>query len=388
MRLIQPLPPLVSILLPTYSRYKSGHLQRAVDSVLEQDFTNFELWLVDDASIDGTCEYIKQLVKTDSRVKHLRLSQNIGLPSQTLAKAFLLSQGEFIAFNFDDTVLSRNCLSTLLQPFELSPDLEMVYGGMRMHMPDGVVQYGSPPELVNLKRQNFIGNSSVMLRRSAFDRVGWYDPNIILKRSCDWDLWLRAFKCLKVKYLKDVLSDEYGQSLGDSFRRSHYLFEKLVHRYMNFERTPGLLPSDVAKSDFPVDVMPFSLTEEEEEQYSQACLEHFVRTLNFTKVAQLTTKMAFKRNSTITELTQRMGITDPLELSESTASLIGSIAYYSSKLKESQAEIYLHESSLFDTRQELGLLKDEYHQVLRSFSWQVTKPLRTIKSRYSPIREE
>jgi hypothetical protein len=149
-----------------------------------------------------------------------------------------------------------------------------------------------------------------------------------------------------------------------------------------------LQPNNVANSDFPVDIIPFPLTEEEQQQYSQACLEHFVRTLNFVKVAQVTTKMALQQNSLVTDLAQRMGIFNPLELSEQTACLIGSIAYYSSKLKETQTEIYQHESNLSDTRQELGLLKDRYHQVLRSFSWQVTKPLRTFKSRCSPLREE
>lgn len=86
--MVEKVPPLVSILLPTYSRYRTGFLTKAVDSVLSQEYSNLELWIVDDASVDGTCTYAIEAVAADSRVNHLRMEENVGLPAKPWHKHF------------------------------------------------------------------------------------------------------------------------------------------------------------------------------------------------------------------------------------------------------------------------------------------------------------
>src|SRR2546430_3881689 len=76
-----PQSPLVSVILPTYARHASGRLQRAVDSVLSQSFTNFELIIVDDGSTDGSNEFIEHCRALDPRVVHVRHELNSGLPA-------------------------------------------------------------------------------------------------------------------------------------------------------------------------------------------------------------------------------------------------------------------------------------------------------------------
>lgn len=377
------MPPLVSILLPTYSRYRTGFLTKAVDSVLSQEYSNLELWIVDDASVDGTCTYAIEAVAADSRVNHLRMAENVGLPAKTLAQAFLQSKGEYIGFNFDDTLLTADCLSTLMAEFDRNQNLDMVYGSMKMHMPDGITTYGEQPDLKILQKGNFIGNASVLLKRSAFKKCGWYDPNILLKRSCDWDLWLRAFEKLEVSFVDRVVSNEYGQSLSDSFRRSHYLFDDLVRKYMAFERSALLTPENVAKADFPVDSIPFQLSATEAEQYDLACLEHYVRTLNQEKVVDTVKRMLDRSDRNLGEFAIRIGYSQSTALADSTLSFLGSAFYYSTKLMESQNQLYELEGKLSATNEELGALKDVHHDLLRSISWRITAPLRDLKSKYS-----
>ena len=54
-----PASPAISVILPTYSRFKTGSLERAVKSVLAQDFEDFEFLIMDDGSSDGSSEYIE-----------------------------------------------------------------------------------------------------------------------------------------------------------------------------------------------------------------------------------------------------------------------------------------------------------------------------------------
>ena len=89
---------IVSVLLPTYNRNDSGLLSNAINSVLSQDFSDLELLVCDDGSIDGSAETIRKFAEQDNRVKHIRFDENVGLPAYTTAVAFTQSIGQFIAW--------------------------------------------------------------------------------------------------------------------------------------------------------------------------------------------------------------------------------------------------------------------------------------------------
>lgn len=59
--------PFLSIIVPIYNTEK--YLRQCVDSILSQDFTDYELWLIDDGSTDSSIEIIKEYAKRDSRIK-------------------------------------------------------------------------------------------------------------------------------------------------------------------------------------------------------------------------------------------------------------------------------------------------------------------------------
>jgi len=380
------MPPKISVLLPTFSRFQGGFLKRAVASIQNQTFRDWELFVVDDASFDGTANFLAQLSESDKRINHFRMEENVGLPAQTLAKAFLKTSGDFIAFNFDDTELNLDSLQLLYDKFAEQPELEMVYGDMLMHMPDGVQKFGEPPNLDKLEALNFIGNASVLIKKEAFRKIGWYDPNLILKRCCDWDLWLRAFKKLKIAYIPTVLSEEFGQAQTDSFRRCLYMFESLLRKYMLSERDEILTPEAIATNEISIDTPCENLNDQDLYEYAQVCLEHFIRTMQTKGIAKHSaTLLKLEKDPSIGRINQKIDAQIANNPGTNTTDLAtGLIFHHFNKMNLLMQNILELESALETTRQvlgqELGNLKDEHHKLLRSASWKLTYPLRKIRA--------
>src|ERR1039457_4039892 len=104
--------PDVSIILPTYCRGDNGLLKRAIDTVLSQSFSSFELIVMDDGSTDGTADLIAAYVKADDRVIHVRHDRNCGLPALRVNEGLLMARGELCAYQFDDDQWTNTFLAT------------------------------------------------------------------------------------------------------------------------------------------------------------------------------------------------------------------------------------------------------------------------------------
>lgn len=243
--------PKVSIFLPTFARYREGYLQRAIDSALAQSWENIELLVIDDGSIDGTAGYVSQLETIDPRVKHIRLEKNTGLPAYALATAYAHATGDYFAWLFDDCELQPDHIETLVGLHLGQPHLGMVYGRARAQLIDGhSFSIGEPIDIEAMKEgSNSIPNVCVLLPRSTIDKVGWYDPHVILKRFCDWDLWLRIAAEFEIGYIDRMLATEYGVGLPGSLGRLHQENMNLARQYSRTSRNQRLAPASLTLED-------------------------------------------------------------------------------------------------------------------------------------------
>lgn len=91
--------PKISIIVPTYNR--SEFLIRCVDSVLEQDYENLEIIIINDCSTDNTSEVVKSKYGNNNKVVYIENETNLG-PGGNRQKAYLKSKGEYIIFADDD----------------------------------------------------------------------------------------------------------------------------------------------------------------------------------------------------------------------------------------------------------------------------------------------
>lgn len=85
--------PLVSVIMPAYNAEK--YVGQAIESILNQSYKNFEFIIVNDGSIDGTAEIIKNFIKQDKRIVVIKNEQNIGV-TKSLNKALESVKGKYV----------------------------------------------------------------------------------------------------------------------------------------------------------------------------------------------------------------------------------------------------------------------------------------------------
>jgi len=228
---------LISIILPTYNRAKLIH--RAINSVINQIYQEFQLIIVDDASIDNTEEIIKTY--KDSRIYYIKLNNNMG-PAGSRNIGIKYSEGEYLAFIDSDDEWFPEKLEKQLEIFLKYNDknLGMVYTDMIRISKENQKTYWRSPDFKtenkNLyeKSLNYgvenIGISTAMIKRKCFEKVGFFDLN--LKRLEDLEFFIRLSKYFNFYHLNIPLvyyyQTEYSvsSSLINLINARKYILEK------------------------------------------------------------------------------------------------------------------------------------------------------------------
>ena len=111
-------PPKVSIGLPVYNG--ESRIKRAVDTILGQDFQDFELVIADNASTDRTRAICEEYAAQDKRVRYFRNETNIGV-NPNHDKVFHLSQGTYFGWFADDVEYLPGMLSRCVREIDAAP---------------------------------------------------------------------------------------------------------------------------------------------------------------------------------------------------------------------------------------------------------------------------
>ena len=182
--------PLVTVIIPTYNY--AHFLPEAIQSVLSQTFTDYEIIVVDDGSTDNTRSVVAQF---DERVRYV-YQENSG-PNVARNAGIRESQGRYIAFLDADDKWLPDKLTLQVPLLEANQLVGLVYAGMYLFdsETDAVIGY-HPLErcqrgqvLRQLYLDQFVPAPTPVVRREVFDSVGSFDEHRVT--SDDWDLWLR-----------------------------------------------------------------------------------------------------------------------------------------------------------------------------------------------------
>lgn len=181
-------PVLISIIMPTKNR--AATITAAIDSVLDQVWTNWELIIVDDASNDGTTHMVRALY-TDPRIRLIK-AKGAGV-SAARNTGLSATRGELIAYLDSDNTWSPEYLKFMavaLARGKAMTGYAVLHGfsGERSELEKSFF-YNRRFDIDALKMNNYIDMNVFMHHRSLFEQYGGFDDNI--KRMVDWDLILR-----------------------------------------------------------------------------------------------------------------------------------------------------------------------------------------------------
>ena len=200
--------PKITVLMPVYNGGK--YLNDAIESVLNQSFSDFEFLIINDGSTDNSEGVIKKYQQQDTRIVYIKNEENIGL-QKTLNKGLSFSKTDFLArMDSDDIWCDKDKLQKQFDFLKKNPDHALV--GTAMETMD---EKGSKLQTIKFKESdNEIRNvilfssqfahPSVMISERALDEIGFYATDNKYKNVEDYELWLRIGTKYKFANLPDV----------------------------------------------------------------------------------------------------------------------------------------------------------------------------------------
>ena len=239
--------PLVSILMPAYNAVK--HIREAVESILNQTYTNFELLICNDGSTDSTLSLLESF--RDSRIKIFNNAHNIG---ELKTRNLLLNkaEGEFIAYQDADDWSSPDRIEKQVNEL-INKDIGLVgcqaiyvdSNGDFIRISKHPTSYGEV--LVKIYKQNVFGGALVMFRREIIDQIGYYRLYFDRLAFFDYDFIFRIaekYKCYNLpeglyyyRQIKESASKEINVNKHLAFYIVQYLAnQRKLYHYDDLER--------------------------------------------------------------------------------------------------------------------------------------------------------
>lgn len=183
----------VSIIMPAYNAEKT--IKDSVESVLRQSFVDFKLYIINDASQDGTEDIVKGYF--DPRIVYIKNDRNLGV-ARSRNKGISLCEGNYIGFLDSDDIWYENKLE--LQVHQLSTGADIVCSNYETFLDstDNIVNTRRSPEKITytqMLKSNYIGNLTGIYNADKLGKV--YQREIGHE---DYVMWLELMRCTSECY--------------------------------------------------------------------------------------------------------------------------------------------------------------------------------------------
>jgi glycosyltransferase involved in cell wall biosynthesis len=195
---------LISVLMPSYNHEK--FIAEAIESVLNQTYSELELIIVDDGSIDDSVKIIKKFANSDNRIKYKSILKNQGA-ALTMQDCFKMASGSLIAVISSDDVWISDKLEKQVKFLNDNKQYGAVFSLAKFIDQDGKEIITKRSEFAKsldnksryqwlnffFKHRNCLCHPSILIRKECFDQCGFYDAR--LRSIPDLDMWVRL--CFK-----------------------------------------------------------------------------------------------------------------------------------------------------------------------------------------------
>jgi glycosyltransferase involved in cell wall biosynthesis len=179
-----------SIVVPVYNR--ASHLPKALNSILAQNYNNFEVVIVDDGSTDNTKSIAGEFVTKDQRIKYFHKKNE----ERSIARNYGIAhaQGEYIGFLDSDDVLYPNHLTVANELLTATRFPEVGHLGFEFMNESGEIisrrDHFENDYREKLIHENFLHGNAIFIRRDVTQKINFI-PEASAILSEDWYLWLR-----------------------------------------------------------------------------------------------------------------------------------------------------------------------------------------------------
>lgn len=195
--------PAISVIMSIYNGEDFAH--KAIDSILAQRFTDFELIIVNDGSSDNTAKILEDYKKQDDRIIIIA-QENTGL-TIALNNGINHAQGDYIARQDADDLAHPDRFEIQFNMMKAHKDIVLCGSNCTNIYPDGLkTDWGWDDEDALANRLYYrtpFAHSTAFIRKSALDAAGGYNEKY--KTSQDAELWMRLKKYGRIVMIKEPL---------------------------------------------------------------------------------------------------------------------------------------------------------------------------------------
>ena len=245
--------PLISVIIPTHNNAEI--IKETIESALNQTFKDFEIIVINDGSTDNTADVLRPYINSG---KIIYLYQDYSGPTVARNRGIETSKGKYIAFLDSDDLFMPTKLEKQVNFLNENDDYAMAYTDAYEFSGTNII---NKSKLATNDRNTmsgmifeylingcFIFMSTVLVKRSVFEDVGYFDPNV--GYTCnDWELWQRISKKYKIKFIDEILMG-YRRHSGNITNNTDLLISHQLSFVKNVLSDPSLEVRYKERSNF------------------------------------------------------------------------------------------------------------------------------------------
>lgn len=262
--------PETSIITGVYNIEACSSFPKAMESILQQTYTDFEWILCDDGSTDNTWELLQKYAKQDVRIKLLKNEENLGLAA-TLNRCLEQAEGCFIARQDADDYSRKDRLEKQISYLKQHPETDVL--GCQSFLFDEQGIWGKEHFPIKVTDKDFLFKSPykhgvVVFRRAVLEQAGGYRIAKETKRAEDYDLFMTIQTFGTGENLEDYLYYFCEDKQARKRRKYRYRLDEAKVRFKGFRKLgmlPGALPYVV--KPLLVGLIPGQLLEKIKDKY-------------------------------------------------------------------------------------------------------------------------
>lgn len=217
--------PLISVIMSVYNDER--YVGKAVESILNQTFTDFEFIITNDCSKDGTLEILRDYAAKDSRIMLIENKENLKL-TKNLNNMLSMAKGELIARMDSDDICFPERFQKQVNVFKSDPDVDFVFTGSMLIDEEGneICESWRPCKidtiLAHMKIKSYIPHPTVMAKKELFAKAGNYTELKGYGQE-DKELWEKFIDInVRFYYLKEMLLYYRLNPAGITFKIRDY----------------------------------------------------------------------------------------------------------------------------------------------------------------------